>query len=74
MKDKWWKQKGGGGQCVSQPSSSLLELGIRNVGGVFVILIGGSVFAFLLAICEFVLKIWKENRNNVKLFVHQIKV
>lgn len=56
LKDKWWKQKKGGGACVDdskKQQSSVTALKIDNVGGVFVVLIGGLSLAFLVAICEF---------------------
>ncbi|XP_017490329.1 PREDICTED: glutamate receptor ionotropic, kainate 1-like, partial [Rhagoletis zephyria] len=56
LKDKWWKQKKGGGQCLEdskKTSSTVTALKIDNVGGVFVVLIGGLSLAFLVAICEF---------------------
>lgn len=56
LKDKWWKQKKGGGQCVDdtkKSQSSVTALKIDNVGGVFVVLIGGLSLAFLFAIFEF---------------------
>ncbi|UXI15496.1 Death-associated protein kinase 1 [Sarcoptes scabiei] len=56
LKEKWWKQKKGGGQCIDdakKSSSSVTALKMDNVGGVFVVLIGGLALAFLLALCEF---------------------
>ncbi|XP_050695826.1 glutamate receptor ionotropic, kainate 2-like isoform X2 [Eriocheir sinensis] len=54
LKDKWWKGEGG---CMSEASSTkssgAAELGLANVGGVFVVLIGGMAVAALMAICEF---------------------
>lgn len=34
-------------------SSGAAELGLDNVGGVFVVLIGGMVMAAFMAVCEF---------------------
>ncbi|CAG2182762.1 unnamed protein product, partial [Oppiella nova] len=45
LKIRWWSQKSGGGACLSKPSASLQEMGLKNVGGVFIILIVGSIFA-----------------------------
>ena len=53
LKDKWWK---GGGKCKSvsaSASDSAAELGLENVGGVFVVLGGGCMVAFIIAIFEF---------------------
>nr|XP_027202439.1 glutamate receptor ionotropic, kainate 2-like isoform X2 [Dermatophagoides pteronyssinus] len=56
LKEKWWKQKKGGGQCIDdakKSSSSVTALKMDNVGGVFVVLIGGLALAFCVALCEF---------------------
>ncbi|KAK8395879.1 hypothetical protein O3P69_005772 [Scylla paramamosain] len=51
---KWWK---GEGLCQNEASSAkssgAAELGLANVGGVFVVLIGGMAVAALMAVCEF---------------------
>ena len=41
LKEKWWKQQKGGGQCHVATDSSAAALGLANVGGVFVVLVGG---------------------------------
>ncbi|XP_025016477.1 glutamate receptor ionotropic, kainate 2 isoform X1 [Tetranychus urticae] len=56
LKDRWWKQKRGGGACADDAkkgSSSVTELSLGNVGGVFVVLVGGLSFSILMAVCEF---------------------
>lgn len=56
LKERWWKQKKGGGQCIDdakKSSSSVTALKMDNVGGVFVVLIGGLALAFCVALCEF---------------------
>ncbi|XP_034252798.1 glutamate receptor ionotropic, kainate 2-like isoform X1 [Thrips palmi] len=59
LKEKWWKQMHGGGKCQTKEASageaSANELGLDNVGGVFVVLISGCAFAFLVAVLEFIL-------------------
>ena len=40
-------------------SASAAELGIANVGGIFVVLIMGSSVAFFIALCEF---FWKSRK------------
>lgn len=53
-----------------QPSN---ELGMSNVGGVFVVLIAGSAFAFFVAILEFlwnVRKVAVEEKVIKKLILH----
>lgn len=55
LKDRWWKQKRGGGACSdeSKKGSAVNELSLANVGGVFVVLLGGFGFSMIMAICEF---------------------
>jgi len=45
LKEKWWKQQKGGGQCHVATDSSAAALGLANVGGVFVVLVGGLLVA-----------------------------
>ncbi|XP_065349447.1 glutamate receptor ionotropic, kainate 2-like [Cloeon dipterum] len=54
LKVKWWKEKRGGGQCKddSAGSGAASELGLANVGGVFVVLIAGCVMAIFIALLE----------------------
>ncbi|XP_076373999.1 glutamate receptor ionotropic, kainate 2-like isoform X2 [Tachypleus tridentatus] len=61
LKERWWKQKKGGGQCVESKkgSSSVRELGLANVGGVFVVLLGGLAMATVVAVLEF---FWKAKK------------
>ncbi|XP_064612115.1 glutamate receptor ionotropic, kainate 2-like isoform X2 [Liolophura sinensis] len=62
MYKKWWETKAGG-QCMSDDSAKTKdanELGVANVGGVFVVLLAGLAFAMLIVICEFV---WKAKKN-----------
>jgi len=52
LKTKWWKEKRGGGKCrveTSKSSSAANELGLANVGGVFVVLMGGMGVACVIA-------------------------
>jgi len=56
LKNRWWKEKRGGGACKDEGSSSSTKansLGLENVGGVFVVLIGGLVIAAMISLCEF---------------------
>ncbi|XP_063826741.1 glutamate receptor ionotropic, kainate 2 isoform X5 [Ostrinia nubilalis] len=65
LKTKWWKEKRGGGSCrddTSKSSSTANELGLGNVGGVFVVLMGGMGVACVIAVCEFV---WKSRKVAV---------
>ncbi|XP_068247412.1 glutamate receptor ionotropic, kainate 2-like isoform X2 [Palaemon carinicauda] len=62
LKRKWWKEKRGGGTCKddeSKSSSKANELGLSNVGGVFVVLLAGMGLASVVAVCEFV---WKSRK------------
>ncbi|XP_045476404.1 glutamate receptor ionotropic, kainate 2 [Harmonia axyridis] len=67
LKTRWWKEKRGGGKCsrdeVLKTSSTANELGLANVGGVFVVLMGGMGVACIIAVCEFV---WKSRKVAVE--------
>ncbi|KAJ6215793.1 hypothetical protein RDWZM_010293 [Blomia tropicalis] len=59
LKERWWKQRKGGGQCIDDSkkgSGSVTPLKIDNVGGVFVVLLGGLTISLAVAILEFVVK------------------
>ncbi|UXI22442.1 abhydrolase domain-containing protein [Sarcoptes scabiei] len=68
LKERWWKQKKGGGKCIDDPkksSGSVTPLKIDNVGGVFVVLLGGLSFSLLVVILEFVWKSqYEHNKQN----------
>lgn len=69
LKERWWKQKKGGGKCIDDPkksSGSVTPLKIDNVGGVFVVLLGGLSFSLLVVILEFVWKSQYEHNKQVK--------
>ncbi|XP_053977682.1 glutamate receptor ionotropic, kainate 2-like isoform X1 [Hylaeus volcanicus] len=60
LKTKWWKGHGGG-QCSKgdvEPANSS-ELGLANVGGVFLVLLFGCCGSFVIAICEFLWNVRK---------------
>ncbi|XP_046464667.1 glutamate receptor ionotropic, kainate 2-like [Daphnia pulex] len=62
LKKKWWTEMRGGGACKddgSKTAASAAELGLANVGGIFVVLILGSSVALLIALGEFV---WKSRK------------
>lgn len=48
---------------TSKSSSAANELGLANVGGVFVVLMGGMGVACITAVCEFV---WKSRKVAVE--------
>lgn len=66
LKDRWWKQKRGGGACTEEKKgSNVTELSLGNVGGVFVVLVAGLFLAFATAVCEFCWRARKMARNRV---------
>ncbi|XP_023230158.1 glutamate receptor ionotropic, kainate 2-like isoform X2 [Centruroides sculpturatus] len=61
LKDKWWRTKGGG-KCAKEETStsvSASELGLANVGGVFIVLTFGMALACIMVIGEFY---WKSRK------------
>lgn len=66
LKIRWWKQKRGGAKCNKEDNKKgstgkASELTLLNVGGVFVVLLGGIGCAFFVAFGEF---IWKTQRKK----------
>merc|ERR1719264_2200480 len=59
LKIKWWKEMHGGGQCVGGEGASSAQLGLPNLGGVFIVLTGGMIVSCFIAVLEFM---W-ENRK-----------
>ncbi|XP_043234741.1 glutamate receptor ionotropic, kainate 2-like [Amphibalanus amphitrite] len=62
LKTKWWKERKGGGMCkrrAKKSPSSASELGLDQVGGVFVVLLAGMAAACAVAIAEFA---WRARR------------
>ncbi|CAL1681831.1 unnamed protein product [Lasius platythorax] len=61
LKKKWWQEKGGG-LCIkddADKSVSTSELGLANVGGVFLVLMCGCGASLIIAIFEFLWNIRK---------------
>ncbi|XP_071860840.1 glutamate receptor ionotropic, kainate 2 isoform X1 [Bombus fervidus] len=60
LKKKWWVDRGGG-MCTKteQEPSSSGELGIANVGGVFLVLLIGTCGSFIIAVFEFLWNVRK---------------
>lgn len=55
LKNRWWKEKRGGGACDiedSQGGEGVKELTLANVGGVFVVLAMGITASFILCAVE----------------------
>lgn len=55
---------------TSKSSSAANELGLANVGGVFVVLMGGMGVACVIAVCEFV---WKSRKVAIEERVSDVK-
>ncbi|XP_063955091.1 glutamate receptor ionotropic, kainate 2-like [Lytechinus pictus] len=58
LKNKWWKS----GQCVRDDNSKddASELGLKNIGGIFLVLVAGLILGIITVIAEF---IWKSKQN-----------
>ncbi|XP_037086487.1 glutamate receptor ionotropic, kainate 2-like isoform X2 [Pollicipes pollicipes] len=56
LKNRWWKSTE---SCPDDNKVNANELGIDNVGGVFVVLLGGMCVAVIIAFSEF---IWKSRK------------
>ncbi|UJR26528.1 hypothetical protein I4U23_007851 [Adineta vaga] len=57
--NKWWKSKG---SCSSEKKDSRANpLGVTNVGGIFVVLLGGVILSLFVAILEF---LWHARKNH----------
>ena len=53
LKNRWWKERHGVGTCSDDgKGGGVTELSLANVGGVFVVLLGGMGLAFILALFE----------------------
>lgn len=61
LKTKWWQERGGG-KCKKDESdkeANSIELGLANVGGVFLVLMLGCAASLVIAIFEFLWNIRK---------------
>lgn len=73
LKNLWWSIKKGGGKCGpkeggQKAAGAASELGLANVGGVFVVLALGSIIAIVICVCEFIWKmkqIPRSERDNI---------
>ncbi|XP_053398088.1 glutamate receptor ionotropic, kainate 2-like [Mercenaria mercenaria] len=61
--NKWWKEKSGGKCEVDGGTKDASSLGVKHVGGVFVVLVGGLVAGLFIACMEFM---WKARKNAKK--------
>ena len=70
LKIKWWEKERGGGSCKLGAASSSAQLGLANLGGVFIVLLGGMLISIIVAIFEFA---WKRRKlavdENVSEFI-----
>lgn len=64
LKKKWFKEKDGGGKCIGQTKKVSNALDMKNVGGVFVVMIGGMGFALIVAVGEFVYTAHRNSRED----------
>ncbi|KAG8191844.1 hypothetical protein JTE90_022833, partial [Oedothorax gibbosus] len=71
LKERWWKKRRLSQKCVKDDatgSSSASELGLANVGGVFLVLICGVFVGCIIVVFEFVWKarkVPKEERDSI---------
>lgn len=64
MYDKWWKQKNIDKFCDNTKTPSTKALELRNVGGVFVLVLTGTFCGFVIALFEFVCNARKISRKG----------
>ncbi|XP_017849652.1 glutamate receptor ionotropic, kainate 2 isoform X2 [Drosophila busckii] len=65
MKTKWWKEKRGGGACSDAgDEAGALALEISNLGGVYLVLGAGAVFAALVSLLEMLLGVKERSAEN----------
>lgn len=56
----WWKEKNKDGECIDSSKKQTNALTIKNVGGIFVVLIAGTMAGVVVAFFEF---LWKARKN-----------
>ena len=69
LKNRWWKERRGGGQCPDELKKMANELSLDNVGGIFVVLLAGMGVACAISIVEFVYK----SQKLEKKVIHTVK-
>ncbi|XP_045498949.1 glutamate receptor ionotropic, kainate 2-like [Colias croceus] len=74
MKDKWWKEKRGGGACADDDAGSgdAQPLVLANVGGVFIVLVAGSGLAVICAFFEMTVDVWMIARREKLSFKEEL--
>merc|ERR1712113_1130265 len=70
---KWWKQKRGGGACANLGGGGGLALGMPNVVGVFIVTIGGCLFATILAFIEFLYGSYQKSKEMGSTWVEEMR-
>lgn len=64
LKNRWWKEKDGVSSCSDEgKGGGVTELSLANVGGVFVVLLGGMGIAFVIALIESFLYLMNKKRK-----------
>lgn len=58
--NRWWKNTGTCNRENKKDQSKASALGLENIGGIFVCLLGGLAFSVLVAFLEF---IWNSKKN-----------
>ncbi|XP_066961996.1 glutamate receptor ionotropic, kainate 2-like isoform X1 [Macrobrachium rosenbergii] len=66
LKNKWFRQKKGGGKCKEEAGGGggASELNLSNVGGVFVVLMSGMGLALVVAMVEFSSECWSISKDD----------
>lgn len=59
--NKWWKNSG---SCNKEDKKESKALGVANVGGIFVVLLGGLCLAVIVALMEFMYKSKKNAQED----------
>jgi len=70
--NKWWKNAGKCSGDEKQTEKEAHSLGVANVGGTFVILVGGLAFASAVAMLEFVTYNSQTNHRACARHHHQV--
>ncbi|XP_050428924.1 glutamate receptor ionotropic, kainate 2-like [Adelges cooleyi] len=74
LKNKWWKEKRGGGTCQDDDKGNeASELSMKNVGGVFIVLCSGVGVAAILAGLEMFWMLWKTSSKEKISFKNEFK-
>ena len=65
--NRWWK---GGSTCMrdEKKDSKANALNVENVGGIFVVLLGGCLLAIFVSLFEFIYYA-KRNANKIKVII-----